>query len=228
MGKYTTAIIFILFFPLAVSAQTIEAGGLNPAMKQLLGGMAAACTETYAPSLTYNYANSVGRYEDSDFYGLLYTPATNENICKVDMYVAAIVGTLTSGHEYYLRIFTIDGSGDADTIVATSLPIDGDEIDAVGGTAWLSSAGYYFVFSPAVELTGSTTYGFGIFVDQDSDLTDNPEHDGTNYWQFGSDSGNDGDSIQGGRTYWTWDSSIPYLDTIVDATDDILIKVWTQ
>ena len=184
------------------------------------GGGPAGCTEYYNPGWTSDTATrGVGEASAVDFYGMLYTPADNKCICEIWVYNEQIDGTLSSSHDYYVRIFGLTGN-DASSIIGTSSKVDGD---GMSNDTWS-----VFDFSPCVNVTAATQYGIGAFVDRDSNLTDDPESDLTNHWNFGDDNNNAGDAITGGRIYWTWDSSIPYTGTLADANDDPLFVIYAE
>ena len=226
MGKYCKRIVLLFLLLFATNSYAV-----SPAILHGMSGGSgntAVCAETYAPNLAADAELYIGRLEATDFYGALYKPATTQDVCQIDAYIRYITGTLTSDHDYYCRIFSIDGNDDVDAILGTSSKVDGDLMSA--GT-WVSANAGYFVFDTPVTLTGGTTYAITFFISRgDSDLTDNPEHDGTNYPMIGFDNENNiGDGISMGRGSWTWDSSIPYADEFaIDPEDDVLIKVWTQ
>jgi len=183
------------------------------------------CTETYAPSLTGDAGMYIGQSDSYDFYGILYKPASSESICKLEVYIEALQGTLTSSHDYYCRIFSVDGNDDVDAILGTSSKLDGD---ALVDNTWTSANAGFFEFSSPVALTGGVTYAITFFIDRDSDLTDNPEFDYQNYPEFSFDNERNLDAVQVGRVGFTWDAAIPYADQGIDAEDDALIKIWTK
>lgn len=192
----------------------------------------AVCAESYAPSLTVNngYGAEIGRYSGADFGGYLYSPTGNECVCKVDAYISVDTGDQT-GINYHMRVFVYNaGTSAVDSIVGTSSAIAGASINGNVGT-WTSANGGYFEFSPCINLSSGTVYALTIFPDDDANLTDDPEVDGSNWWEWGADNSNNGDAIQLGRGAWTWDASIPYVKDeawVPDATDDGLMKVFTE
>jgi len=179
------------------------------------------CTEVYAPSLTVDEGSYIGRYASNDFSGYIYKPSANRCICEVYAYCQNETGNQT-GNNYHMRIFTIDGNDDVDTIVGTSAAVAGSTING-SGASYIGP----FIFSTCVNLTSGTEYPFTIFIDTDSDLTDDPEYDSTNYWKWGYDNERNLDGIQVGRGDWTWDASIPYVDAGggIDLEDDGDMKV---
>jgi hypothetical protein len=182
------------------------------------------CTETYAPAWTSDSERAIGQASSVDYYGLIYTPTSNEDVCAIDLYIEGIDGTLSSAHDYYISIFTINGA-DCQALLGTSVKIDGD---AMVADTWTSANAGLFTFATPVSLTASTSYIIGAWVDQDGNLTDNPEHDATNHPEFGDDNNNNGDAITGGRIYCSWDAAIPYVGTLSDANDDPLFRIHTQ
>ena len=231
LKRLIVILVFLLSFPTFVSADVDEVLGIST-FDEILGvstsdeflGVAVAsdsCTEAYAPTLTHDSNYYVGRYDNTDFVGAMIDPEQNECVCKVKAYIRAETGDQT-GIDYYCRIFTIDGNSDVDTIVGTSSALAGANINGNAGTY------AEFTFSPCVNVSHGTTYAYTIFPDQDSDLTDNPDNDTSNYWAWGYDNGSNVDAISLGKGAWTWDDTIPYADDSTDATDDMLIKVWTE
>jgi len=191
------------------------------------GNTSSACTEFYdsetALSLTSDAGAFIGRWDVNDFDGYILKYASNRCVCEVYAYVRSENGDQT-GKNYHMRIFTIDGNDDVDTIVGTSAAVSGSTINGASGT-YIGP----FIFSPCVNLTSGVSYPHTIFVDDDANLTDNPEFDGTNYWLWGYDNENNGDAIIEGRGSWTWDASIPYVDQFtIDPEDDGLIKASGQ
>jgi len=195
----------------------------------LIGGRppSSVCTEDYAPSLTVDQPMYIGQSSGTDFHGGGYTPEVTGSVCKIDLHIQAVnEATTLAGKNIHCRIFTIDGNGDVDTIVGTSSALDADSMVA---STWTSANAGYFEFSPSVELSSIVVYAITFFVDTDSDLTDDPEFDADDYVSGGYDNESNVDAFLLGRTAWTWDSEIPYVDqNLIDAEDDIAIKVFTD
>ena len=207
-------VLFLSSYSHAFNAPII--GGSSTAA----GGGPGACTEYYNGGWTSDTATrGVGEYSNVDYYGMLYTPGDTDCVCEILVYNEQIDGTLSSSHDYYVVIFSLSGNNAA-SILGTSSKVDGD---SMSNDTW-----YTFDFSPCVTLTAATQYGIGVFVDRDSVLTDDPENDTTNHWNFGDDNNNGGDAITGGRISWEWDSSIPYTGTLQDANDDPLFVIYAE
>ena len=155
MGKYLKAIILILFCASPAFA------GTQVFMQMLSEGV---CAESYNPGWTSDIATrGVGEAISVDYYGMLYTPTSTECVCKVLVYNEQIDGTLTSSHDYYMVFFELTGNN-ATSIMDTSEKVDGD---GLSNDTWVT-----FTFSSCVNLTGSTQYGIGIFVDTDVSVAD--------------------------------------------------------
>ena len=222
MGKYCKRIVllFLLFF-------ATNSYAVSPAILHGMSGSGnlTECTETYSPNLAVDAENHIGRWSASDFLGFLYKPTSTASVCQIDVYVRYITGTLTSSHDYYCRIFSIDGNNDAATILGTSSKIDGD---LIGEEAWISANAGYFVFDTPVALNSGTTYAITFFIDQDSDLDDDPEADADNYPGFGYDNERNLDTIQYGAIGFAWDDTIPYADNSSGVNDDWMVIIWAQ
>jgi hypothetical protein len=180
------------------------------------------CTELYAPSLTWDTIDDIGRYALRDFSGFKYIPATDQCVCSVDFY-ARVVGTPTGN--LHLRIFTIDGSDQPTASIGVSSGI------AAGSAAtqtWISQNAGTLDFATCVNLTSGTAYGFGFFRDTDANLDGDTEVDGTNAVQFYYDDEANSDAIQGGKFRWTWAASFPYAVQDSDLEDDVLVKIKTM
>lgn len=214
-------LLLILIFSLFLAPFTAEA--ISPVFLHLIGS-GTVCTETYAPSLTADAYTPISRYANIHFTGFLYTPTSNVEVCALDIYIESIGGNVTS-KGYYAQIWTIDGSNQLNTLLGTSNRVLGTSIVA---TTWISANAGLFQFSSAISLTGSTTYGVVVFVDTDSDPNDVPEIDGTNYINWGRDTGNDGDSIQNGECRWTHTDPTPHVVYGLTVGDDILVKIHTM
>lgn len=198
----------------------------NPTTPSTKPSDGVECLELYDPAITGDQARNIGNSTDHDFTGWLYTAASNQDICQVDVYNAFIIGDPT-GLNYHLRIFAVvDGSNIATSVLGTSAAIAGG--DLVDGGNWISANAGYFVFSPSISLTNGTTYGFGIFVDDDADLNDAPENDAGNYWAMHNDDERDIDAVLKGRCTWNEDGALPYPVGSVDAEDDSDIKIWSD
>ena len=183
-----------------------------------------SCQVDYSPSVSDDQNFSIGFSTYTDFRGILYTPSSGEEICSIDLYIRSISGTLTSSHDYYCRIFAIDGSDQAVTVLGTSNVVPGESM--VGGT-WVSENAGAFGFSSSVSLTGSTTYAITFFIDRDGNLNDDPEADTTNYPNAGYEDESIIDSIGGGRIGYLYNPSLPYAVQTQDEDDDVKLKVHT-
>lgn len=175
-------------------------------------------TETYAPSLTADINYAIG-YTNRYWTGCDYAPSGNQTVCKIDVYVDVISGTLSSSHDYYLAIYSKTGN-DLNAELGRSNKIDGDTLSAA---TWTSANAGYWVFSSHVSLTNGTTYAFVWFLDTDGDPDDQPEVDGTNFPRIGVDDENNGDAILLGVRYYAADKG----SSSWDEQDDMLIKVYT-
>lgn len=186
---------------------------------------ASSCQEWYAPSLTADFtAPAIGAYNGQEFVGPIFQPASNISLCAVDFYIRGKTGT-PSG-TLYLRVFTLDESNRPLTVVGTSIGISASS--AAAGS-WLSSNAGVFSFDTALTLTSGTKYGFGIFRDTDSNLTDDPETDNANYLSLGTSNDTNTDNVLWGRYAWSYGTgTFPYAVPDSDAADDILIKVHTM
>ncbi len=194
----------------------------NPATPSMKAPSSATCTVTYAPSLIGDVNYAVGFDEYNHYSGFEYRPASNECICQVDVYVAQVDGTLTSSHDYYLWISSLDASNDLDGVTsATSAKVDGDT--DISASSWVS-----FTFSPCLNVTAESRYGFAFFLDSDGNPDDEPEYDGTNFWRLSVDDERNLDNVQYGTARWRWDAEIPYNREASDAEDDVEVKVYTQ
>jgi len=172
-------------------------------------------------------ARPIGNTVTVDFYGSLYTPAADICVCKVDFVYYSVNGTASSidSYNYHVRIFEDDGSNGDDVSLGVpyiSDAVSGANVRAVGTGEFIG-----FSFTTGVQLTGSQLYGITLFIDTDSNLTDDPgdEIDATNYWNFGDD--NEGPASQGRVTY-TYDASIPYARNSPDLDDDPVIRVYSS
>lgn len=222
MKKYILVLLLLLLFPLSGSAFNITmAGSSTPSV--------TVCTETYAPSLTGDAYLSVSRFSAIEYTGFLYTPASNVDVCALDIYVWSLAGDPTS-KGFYAQIWEI-GDGDPDpanslvTNLGTSVRLLGTNLAA---TTWISANIGLFEWASPVSLIGSTTYAVIVFVDTDSNPNDAPEYDGTNYitWRF--DNENNGDAIQAGGFHWTYTSPTPHVVNVSDLEDDMLVKIHTM
>ena len=213
-------LIFIalsLLFSVPCFARTVQ-----DAHKAVIGSI-GVCVKSYDPVVTVDTSVSVGRYASQDFVGFLYTPSDNECVCRVYAYVETEEGDQT-GINYHVRIFTVDGNVDVDAIIGTSAAVAGATING-NATAFTGA----FTFSPCVHLTGSTLYAITVFPDDDANLTDDPQIDGTNYWTWGFDNERNLDAIQSGYNKWACDAAIPYEDQeATDDDDDMEVEIWTQ
>jgi len=188
-------------------------------------GAPPSCSLSYDGGWTADTERPFGSASAVDFYGIIYTPTSDEDVCAIDIYIYNINEDLTDKY-YRAVILTWNATGPTcDTWLGHSDQVSGD--DFVAGT-WTSANAGLFEFSSAVSLTGSNTYLIGIYADTDGTPDDDPEHDLVNYASFGDDNNNNGDSITGGRAYCAWDSSIPYGGVMVDENDDILFRVHTE
>jgi hypothetical protein len=232
--------VLLLLFPVLVFADVDTKDGVSITENTDLDGftstidtcdgqtVAVGCTETYAPAVTQDQGDYVGYQEGSDFVGFVYVPASDECICDIDVQIRQEYGDPT-GLNYHISIYTVDGNNDLASLVGTSDAVAGSVIQGAANGSWMSANGDTFSFSPCVNLTGSTEYALVAFVDDDANLTDNPEHDGINYWRWAYDNelGSDGITIE--RGIWTWDASIPYAELgALDADDRGSFKVSTQ
>jgi hypothetical protein len=181
---------------------------------------ASVCTADYTPSVTIDGAHSIGRYNAQEYVGFTYVPTASRSVCQVDIWVQSPVTGSLSGKNYYCEIYSIS-SGELSDRLGLS--------DAVAGTTVAAGAGGFvsWAFSTPVALTQGTTYGVAWFVDTDSNLTDDPEIDGSNYFEVRYDDELNGDSIQTGLKAWAWDSSIPYSIDSQDPEDDFKVQVHT-
>jgi hypothetical protein len=195
--------------------------GQSPHLKVL--AKKSVCAEDYAPSLTADVGRDIGATNTREFNGFIYTPATNKCVCYVDVYIKNESGDPT-GINYHLSIHTIDGSSQLESPLGVSSAIAGADINGQAAT-WISANAGTFDFSTCVSLTASTSYAFAIFPDQDSNLTDDPEIDGTNYWQLGLVDENNGSLIHSGRYTWSYTDPLPHVVQSTDAEDDILVKI---
>ena len=198
---------------------------VSPAILHGISG--GGCSESYFSDVTPDTAWSVGQSADRHYVGTVYTPAADECVCAIDVYVYGIQGTLTTDHDYYAQIYEMT------TTTLSSLVTNGTSNVVAGETlaasTWVSANAGKFEFSTCVSLTGSTAYAIVFALDTEGDgIADEPNLDGTNYWQLGHDDESNIDSVLGGTGKWTWDSSIPYAQIIADEQDDIQIKVWTE
>lgn len=195
------------------------------------GAVATSCTELYDASLvaTQDQPVYIGSVASADFYGLLWTPADDAVVCKIDAYVRAISGTLTSSHDYYARIYSVNAGTNVTTgVVATSAVVPGESMVA---TTWISANAGAFEFLSPPTLSADTKYAIVFFIDRDGNLDDNPENDTANYPHFGYDDENNGDGVgdgtyQSGRIYYDY-NDIGSAVTNLDAEDDILVKIDT-
>lgn len=186
---------------------------------------APSCTETYSGpgGWTDDTSRGFGQTDGIDYYGAIYIPLGDETVCAIDLYIRAINGTLSSSHDYYIKICTLvdygGGNYDCDAVIGTSDKVDGDGMSA---TTWQE-----FTFSSTVNLTSGVAYGIGALVDTDGNPNDDPgaEADGTNYPSFGDDNNANGDAITAGRWYYNYTSTDGF---IADANDDPGFKVSTQ
>lgn len=187
-------------------------------------GDPGSCDEWYDFTGTKDQASGIGAYVDRDFIGPRWTQPSDQTLCEVDMFIGGMVGSPSSSHDYWMRVFTVDGNNDLATVVATSTTkIDGDGLSA--GT-WISENEGNFEFDD-VALSNGVEYAFTIFVDQDANQSDDPEADGSNFPKWGFDDENNSAPNQDGLGRWTYDASIPYVDYDLDAEDDLLIKIHT-
>jgi len=215
MKKILICLLISLFFTVNASAMMVGQGGLGVSVS-------GECTEFYAPSLTGDAVYDLGKLNGEEYTGFIYvTGGAQEDVCKVDLKIQGVNGDLAD-HDYFLKIWTIDGSNVLQVSQGTSSGLDGNLMSA--GT-WTSANAGYFEFSSSVSLSATTSYAFTFFVDQDGNQDDDPEIDGTNYPAVHYDNENDEDATMLGRFIWKdSDKSVQKSD----AEDDILIKIFTD
>ena len=219
----STACIVGMVLLVAASANAFVGQALRRCVPQ---GTTAVCAEDYTFTTARTSYADIARYNVQEFSGYVYVPPKNECLCELDFEVWVITGTLPASYEYYAAVYALNGSNGLQTLIGRSNPIAGNTLTAF---TWLSSGtSGNFTFSTCLNMSSGVSYGVAFFLDSDSDPTDDPEIDGVNFPSFGYVNGSSGDSIQGGRTRWSWSSSLPYVQQFTDPTDDLRIKHWTQ
>jgi len=183
--------------------------------------------QSYYSDTTIDTAAPFGSASGIDYYGELFTFTEEVQVCAIDVYIDAINGTLGATHDYYIKIFAVDGSNNATSVMGTSAKLDGDSFSV---DTWVSANVGLFTFVSPVTLSASTLYAITLFVSTDGTLDDDPEHDITNYPSFGYDNNGAVDTIQGGRISFTTDGGggLPYTGTLQDANDDMAIVIHTM
>jgi len=224
MRKYIILII-LLILPISGSAK----------MSDMMHMMAAAggstvCSEDYAPSLTQDGSRDVCVYNNQEFNGFIYTPATDKCVCYVDLYLVSETGDLSAvSINYHVQIWTLGVSNVLSSLLGSSDAVASADLHGHPAN-WIGTTlgdGKGFPFSSCVSLSASTSYGFAIIPDTDADLTDDPEVDGTNYFSIGLDNENDGGLIHSGRVTWKYNSGTRDVNS-TDPEDDILVKIGNE
>jgi len=214
--------IAILFFSSLASAGFLQ---MQEQIIMSKSTAAAVCAEDYAPSLTADAGRNVGAYNELEFTGFIYTPAANKCVCYVDIKQNSEAGDPT-GINYHMQIYSLDGSSGLNVLLGTSNAVAGADLQG-GGNEWISvlTSTNGFVFDTCVNLSASTPYGFAIFPDTDTNTTDDPEVDSTNYWILDLDDENNGSLVHSGRYTWSYATPLPHTVESTDAEDDILVKI---
>ena len=213
--------LFLILCALVLCSSSY-AGNIKDIKKVIARKNVASCdTETYNPTASLEESLFINIGYNRSYMGIEYRPASNQCVCRVEVYNTDIIGTMTAAHEYYMWISSIGASNSLDGVTsAVSAKVEGLDMTTNTWQSW--------TFSPCINLTQDARYGFAWMYDADGDPETAPVLDETNYWRIAIDDERELDTIQYGSRGWAWDAAIPFDQTSSDVEDDILIKVYTQ
>ena len=190
------------------------------------GGESTVCTEIYSDNFTEDDNLNVGQNVNRPWAGLYFTPTADMDVCKIDIWIDAVSGTLTAAHEYYIEIWSLT-AGDFNAKLGQSSKLEGASFSA---NTYISANAGFAEFATSVPLTAATQYAIVMILDSDATPGDSPpEVDADDYPRVGYDNGNngageDGDGAQGGRVLFDTSGNA----AVTDAEDDFKIEIWSD